>query len=341
VTRCAWAVLAIVAAGCGDTGAAPAAAAAKTAPSVAPSAAPGDAAGCVALPFALTTPVPEASGAAWLELDGKPALLVVSDSGNHGAYVIVDAETGATLESGALPLSSEASDDIEGLAARGGEFYGLTSSGWIRVWRRRGKAFELVGKPYPLGPVDWTERSPGRHAGGAVGPEKRSEGRSENNDLPDDKHNDHPPKGDGMVCPGPGINCGRNYEGLCLAPRPPRDACVGFAASKADGHLYCLTDEAGKLVVHRDRAIAVARPGVLADCAFSDDGTLWIGNNLFDLGNVYRVAHWDDPSHASLTRVGALAVGFPEGIAARGDVVYRFSDMGRAPSLMARFRCPP
>jgi hypothetical protein len=317
VTRCAWAVLAIVAAGCGDTGAAPAAAAAKTAPSVAPSvapsAAPGDAAGCVALPFALTTPVPEASGAAWLELDGKPALLVVSDSGNHGAYVIVDAETGATLESGALPLSTEASDDIEGLAARGGEFYGLTSSGWIRVWRRRGQAFELVGKPYPLGPVD----------------------------LPDDKHNDHPPKGDGMVCPGPGINCGRNYEGLCLAPRPPKDACVGFAASKADGHLYCLTDEAGKLVVHRDRAIAVARPGVLADCAFSDDGTLWIGNNLFDLGNVYRVAHWDDPSHASLTRVGALAVGFPEGIAARGDVVYRFSDMGRAPSLMARFRCPP
>lgn len=267
----------------------------------------------MALPFALTTPVPEASGAAWLELDGKPALLVVSDSGNHGAYVIVDAETGATLESGALPLSTEASDDIEGLAARGGEFYGLTSSGWIRVWRRRGKGFELVGKPYPLGPVD----------------------------LPDDKHDHHPPKGDGMVCAGPVINCGRNYEGLCLAPRPPKDACVGFAASKADGHLYCLTDEAGKLVVHRDRSIDVARPGVLADCAFGDDGTLWVGNNLFDLGNVYRVAHWDDPSHASLTRVGALAVGFPEGIAARGNVVYRFSDMGRAPSLMARFRCPP
>jgi hypothetical protein len=296
VTRCAWAILAIVAA--------------------VPSAAPADdAPGCEALPFALTTPVPEASGAAWLELNGKPALLVVSDSGNHGAYVIIDPETGATLESGALPLSREISDDIEGLAARGGEIYGVTSSGWIAVWRRRGKAFERVGKPYPLGPVD----------------------------LPDEKHDNRPPKGDGMVCPGPGINCGRNYEGLCLAPTPPKDAkdaCAGFAASKADGHLYCLTDEAGKLVVHCDRAIAVARPGVLADCAFGDDGTLWVGNNLFDLGNVYRVAHWDDPSHASLTRVGALAVGFPEGIAARGNVVYRFSDMGRAPSLMARFRCP-
>ncbi|HSS03176.1 MAG TPA: hypothetical protein VLM79_39205, partial [Kofleriaceae bacterium] len=214
MTRCACAVLAIVAAscgtGCGDGRAAPSAGSAKagsSAATAAPNAAtaaasaasappPQEAPGCEALPFALTTPVPEASGAAWLELDGKPALLVVSDSGNHGAYVIVDAGTGATLESGALPLSTEASDDIEGVAARGSEIYGLTSSGWVRVWRRHGKAFELVGKPYPLGPVD----------------------------LPDTKNDARPPKGDGMVCAGATINCGRNYEGLCLAPRPPRDA---------------------------------------------------------------------------------------------------------------------
>ncbi|HEY0986215.1 MAG TPA: hypothetical protein VGD80_04150, partial [Kofleriaceae bacterium] len=70
-----------------------------------------------------------------------------------------------------------------------------------------------------------------------------------------------------------------------------------------------------------------------------DDGTLWVGNNLFDLGNVYRVVHWDDPANATVERVGALSIGFPEGIAARGDVIYRFSDTGVAPSLMARFRC--
>ncbi|HLL21513.1 MAG TPA: hypothetical protein VK427_05250, partial [Kofleriaceae bacterium] len=34
---------------------------------------------CTDLPFAATTPVPEASGAAWLDIDGKPALLVISD----------------------------------------------------------------------------------------------------------------------------------------------------------------------------------------------------------------------------------------------------------------------
>jgi outer membrane protein assembly factor BamB len=143
-----------------------------------------------------------------------------------------------------------------------------------------------------------------------------------------------------MVCNAHVVNCGRNYEGLCLAPAPrPGAACVGFAASKADGHLYCLTEAAGKLVVHHDRAIAITRPGALADCAFGDDGTLWVGDNLFDLGRVYRVTHWEDPAHAEVEPVGVLSVGFPETIAVRGDVVYRMSDLGGAPSLMARFRC--
>ena len=93
---------------------------AATTASPAATAAPGaDAPACEPLPFAPSTPVPEASGAAWLDIDGKPMLVVAGDSGNHGAYGIIDPETGATTETGALPLSSEASDDIEGLAARG------------------------------------------------------------------------------------------------------------------------------------------------------------------------------------------------------------------------------
>jgi hypothetical protein len=281
------------------TGGAPVAADARGAPA------------CEPLAFAVSTPVPEASGAAWLAIDGKPMLVVVSDSGNDGAYGIVDPETGATIETGELPLSNATSDDVEGVAVRGDLVHGITSSGWILVWRRKGKGFERVGEPYPLGPVD----------------------------LPDTANNNRAPAGDGMVCNARVVNCGRNYEGLCLAPAPPGD-CVGFAASKADGHLYCLTDQAGKLVVDRRRAIAIARPGALADCAFGDDGTLWVGSNMFDLGNVYRVAGWDDPAHATVERVASLAIGFPELIAARGDVVYRMSDMGGAPSLMTRHRCP-
>jgi hypothetical protein len=267
---------------------------------------------CDSLPFAESTPVPEASGAAWLEIDGKLGLVIVGDSGNHGAYGVIDPETGATLETGALPLSDEVSDDIEGLSARGDQLIGLTSSGWVLGWRRNGKGFERAFAPYPLGPID----------------------------LPDTKNNDRAPRGDGMVCNGRVVNCGRNYEGLCLAPTPrPGAACIGFAASKADGHLYCLTDAGGKLVVHHGRSIAITRPGALSDCAFGDDDRLWVGNNLFDLGNVYEVSHWEDPATATVARVGALVVGFPELIAARGDIIYRMSDMGGSPSMMARYRC--
>jgi len=272
--------------------------------------------GCEPLPFAVSSPVPEASGAAWFTLDGRRVLVIVGDSGNHGAYGVVDPDTGATTETGRLPLGDGAhgavNDDIEGLAARGDRLYGLTSSGWIRVWQRSGAGFALVDGPYALGPID----------------------------LPDRKSNDRPPDGDGMVCGGGTVNCGRNYEGLCLAPAPGSGACAGFAAAKADGHLYCVTEQAGRLAVHHDRAIEVTRPGALADCAFSDDGALWAGSNLFDLGRVYRVTGWDDPAHARAELVGALPIGFPEVVAARGDVVYRMSDMGGAPSLMARFRCP-
>jgi outer membrane protein assembly factor BamB len=292
------------AAACSSSAAAPAPGPAPTAISGIP-ATPS----CEALPFAASTPVPEASGAAWLTVGGKLVLVVAGDSGNHGAYGLVDPDSGATVETGRLPLG-DAGDDIEGLASRGGRLYGLTSSGWMRVWERKAAGFALVGAPYPIGPVD----------------------------LPDHKNQSRPPNGDGMVCGAKAGNCGRNYEGLCLA-RAPRGGCVGFAASKADGHLYCLTDEGGALAVHRDRAIAVSRPGALADCAFSDDDTLWAGSNLFDLGNVYRVAGWGDPAAAKVERVAALPVGFSEVIAVRGDVVYRMSDLNGAPSLMGRYRC--
>jgi outer membrane protein assembly factor BamB len=142
------------------------------------------------------------------------------------------------------------------------------------------------------------------------------------------------------VCGAKITNCGRNYEGLCLLDKAHRKgACVGFVASKADGHLYCLTEEGGKLVVHRDKAIAITRPGALADCAFGDDGSLWAGSNLFDMANVYAVTGWDDPATAKSTLLAAIGIGFPETLAVRGDIFYRMSDTGGAPSLLARYRC--
>jgi hypothetical protein len=175
-------------------------------------------------------------------------------------------------------------------------------------------------------------------------------------DLPRSKSGigDKPPAGDGMVCDGTVANCGRNYEGLCLRPRGDPTApgrginpllCTGYALAKADGHLYCLTQmdrddqPMDTLTVHRDRAIAIDRPGVVADCAYAPDGTLWAGNNTFGLSNVFRIDHEADPAHAQVVSIGSVGVGFPEVIAARGDVLYRMSDTGGSPSLMAKFRC--
>lgn len=267
---------------------------------------------CQPLPYAESASVPEASGAAWLTIDGKLSLVVASDSGNKGAYGIVDAETGEGRESGTLPLG-EAGDDIEGLANRGDRIAGITSSGWILEWKRTAGGFELAEPAYPLGPVDLSDK-------GGMG--------------------DKPPKGTGMVCGARATNCGRNYEGLCLVdPVHAKGPCIGFAASKADGHLYCVVEEAGKLAVKYAPRIAVTRPGALADCAFGDDGSLWAGSNLFDMSRVYRIAGWETPESARAVALASLGIGFPETLAARGDVIYRMSDTGGAPSLMTKFRC--
>jgi hypothetical protein len=250
---------------------------------------------CPPQPFAQSTPLPEASGAGWLVIDGKPALVVVADSGHDGAYAVLDPDTGDTGEQGKLPLGG-GSDDIEGVAARGELLYGLTSSGLVRVWRRKGTGFELVDGPYSAGN-----------------------------------------EADGTAC-GPGKRCAINYEGLALAPTP-QGPCAGFACSKGDGHLYCLVERDGRFTVDREKRIAVTRGNVLADCAFSDTGTLWVGNNTFGLAEVFRIDGWADPATARTVTANAFGIGFPEVIAARGDVIYRMSDTGGSPSLLAKFRC--
>ncbi|HSD87231.1 MAG TPA: hypothetical protein VLB44_06940 [Kofleriaceae bacterium] len=268
------------------------------------SAVPADAdqPGCQPLPFEASTPVPEASAAAWIEIEGKPVLVVVGDSGNKGAYGIVDAETGTTIEQGTLPLGAPG-DDIEGLASHAGKLYGLTSSGWMRVWQRKKEAagFDLVDGPYPIA------------------------------QLPDL-----------MVCGRSDVNCGLNYEGLALDPRAKApERCIGFACSKGQGRMYCLVNKGGKLQLEKSLAIAVDRTGVVADCAFSPEGDLYAANNIFGMGNVFRIDGWSDPAHAKITLVDSPSVGFPEVVAVRGDLVYRMSDTGGAPSLMGKFRCTP
>lgn len=252
--------------------------------------------------FAVSVPVPEASGAAWWTFDGKPALLVQADSGNDGAYAIIDPTSGAALETGKLPLGpadkfGKKGDDVEGIASRGDRLYGLTSSGWMRVWKRTGTAFELVEGPYPIAP-----------------------------------------EGQGFVGALTDSNSVKNYEGLALAPAPVA-GCVGVACAKEDGHAYCLTEQAGKLVVDPARGVAIERKDAMADCAFAPDGTLYAADNIFGMNEVYRIDHWADPAQAKVTEIGQLGVGFPEGIAVKDNEIWRMSDTGGAPSMMGKFRC--
>jgi hypothetical protein len=226
----------------------------------------------------------------------------VGDSGTDGAFEALDAETGAVLASGHLPLDDGASDDLEGLSVLGDDVYAITSSGWMRRWRRVADDWELTlaDPAYPLG-------------------------------------------GDDLVCAGRGVNCGKNYEGLCLRHDQVADGeCAGFAAAKADGNLYCLVrDATGKLHLDGARHIQVAIREALTGCDFGDDGTLWAGTNLFGAGAVYRIRDWQTPAKATPVLVENLGSGFPEAMAvAPGGIVYRFSDTGGSPSLQDRYDCP-
>jgi hypothetical protein len=277
---------------------------------------------CEPLPFAASTPIPEASGAAWVTFHGKPALLVISDSGNKGAYGIIDPDSGDTLVNDSFGRMDHG-DDYEGLATRRGDVYFVLSGGYVGEIGARDDAFYLDNMVYPLGP------------------------RIAEADEPRAGHGTEPPKGQGMACGSTwSQNCGRNFEGICLDDRTryTRGPCAGFAASKADGHLYCLLEHEGPHVTYTAdfaRSIEVMPPGQLADCAIGEDGTLWAGGNMFSGNAVVRVDHWDDPANAKVVPVGLVGIGNSEVLAVRGDVVYRMSDMNGSPSLMAKFRCRP
>ena len=260
---------------------------------------------CNQLPFANESPIAEASAARWLLVDGTPAIFIVSDSGNNGAYELLDPNTGTVRENGLLPLGTGASDDLEGISSQGDKLYGLNSSGWMRVWRRDAEhhAYALVDGPYPIGEV-----GKGKPA-----------------------------------CDGMKVNCGPNYEGLCLQPTVDShdDGCVGFAASKQNGNLVCLVAQGAQLRADPTRAIAVTRPQALADCDISPDGTtLWAGSNVFEGGRVFRVDGWKTPAQAKAVSFAYMPIGNAEGLAVdpSGDF-YRFSDSNSAPSLQAKFRC--
>ncbi|MBZ0234825.1 MAG: hypothetical protein K8M05_21030, partial [Deltaproteobacteria bacterium] len=140
-------------------------------------------------------------------------------------------------------------------------------------------------------------------------------------------------------CAADTVNCGNNYEGLCLEPRASAalGGCAGFAAAKTSGELVCLVaDENGRYVAAPERRIRVSFPGTLAACDLAEDGTVWTGENLFGRSAVRRVVD------GAVVESAFLGEGFPEAMARAPDgTIYRFSDTGGAPSRVAAYRCAP
>ena len=267
--------------------------------------------------FPASFALPEASAAAEVELTpGVREILVVSDSGNHGAALAWRLPSGP-VRSLTLPLDAAASDDIEGMAwlrdrarpgDRQGALYTLTSSGAVRRFvpdghgglRRDQDAYAIGGAPWACGDL------------GAV-------------------------------------NCGKNYEGLCLRPRSAPGRCAGYAASKRASQLVCLDFAGDRLAVdtvHRPIALDLAAPfgahdGVLSDCAFGADpgpaqATLLITTNVYGGSSTY-VVNESTGAPLSLDMGGTMS---NEAVAVdRDGALYQFLDDNGAASAGLRATC--
>ena len=239
--------------------------------------------------YATSVNLAEASAATEVELTANVReLLVVSDSGGAGAALAKRLSNGVTRHL-TLPLDAAASDDLEGIAWRGGRLYTLTSSGAVRRFTPDGtggltrdqNAYALGAEPYACA------------------------------DLA-------------------GINCGKNYEGLCLRAVSADEPCAGYAASRAEGKLYCLVlDGAGVLSASTTQPpidLDVAGDS-LSDCAFgaagAAQGVLAVATNVYNGSRSYRV----DEANGALTKLPTTFVLNLESVAIDHDgALYTFSD---------------
>jgi hypothetical protein len=251
--------------------------------------------------------VPEASAAAEIELTpGERELLVVSDSGRKGAAVLWNVATGAVRKT-ALAFDSGASDDLEGIA-----------------WLREASGAHL----YTLTSSGAVRRFSPDGAGGL----KRDR---------DAYALGAPP----AACEKLGaINCGRNYEGLCLRPKSaPPGRCAGYAASRAQPKLYCLVFDGDRLVADAIKSpIDLALPrDALSDCAFGAEGgpahaTLVVTTNVHGGSASYVV----DEASGELTPLDVPGTLNNEAIAIdRTGALYQMMDTNSALSPGFRHIC--
>lgn len=265
--------------------------------------------------------MPEASAAAQVELRrGLREILVIGDSGNRGAAMAWSARAGT--RSLVLPLDDAASDDLEGMA-----------------WLAEGRGGYL-----------YTLTSSGavrRFVPDGAGSLRRDASSYRIGDAPlscADLHD---------------INCGKDWEGLCLR-RPRHDAnrapCAGYAASKKETALYCVVDDdRGRLSIdasrppmklalrHLPQALVRRLPGgdgALSDCAFGAPGpaedVLLVTTNIYGMSLTYVV----DEETGAASPIDVVSTPSNEAIAVDSSgALYTFMDDNGPASPAARFVC--
>ncbi len=262
--------------------------------------------------FPATLSVPEASAAAEVELVvGVREILVVSDSGRGGVAVLWRIPSGP-IRSITLPLDPGASDDLEGMA-------------WVTAHASGGG-----GALYTLTSSGAVRRFvPDGHGGLRRDQDAYPLGKTP------------------RACPNlHDVNCGRNYEGLCLRPRSTPARCAGYAASRASSELDCLVFDGDRLVADELRpplrmGRGLVPAGALSDCAFGAASgpareTLLVTTNVYGGSSTYRVS---EPSGA-LTPLEGLGTLNNEAVVVDGDgAAYLFGDIDSEVSPSTRFTC--
>lgn len=146
-----------------------------------------------------------------------------------------------------------------------------------------------------------------------------------------------------------GVNCGKNYEGLCLRAAGAPGRCAGYAASKHETALYCVDRDAGgrlsidatKPPLHLDVARITSHEGVLSDCAFGAEGgpaerVLLVTTNVFGGSGTYVV----DEATGKVAPLDVVTTPSNEAIAMDHEgAFYAFMDDNGEKSLALRFTC--
>jgi hypothetical protein len=137
------------------------------------------------------------------------------------------------------------------------------------------------------------------------------------------------------------INCGMNYEGLCLRSASAR--CTGYAASKSTGKLFCVVFDGERLKVDPTKPplVLTVPHDALSDCTFGAKGgpardILFVTTNLYGGAKTYQV----DEATGALLLLDVVGLPNNEAIAIDSDgSLYQLMDSNTRFSFASRMTC--